>query len=328
MSIHDGVLPSTLCDAIVTALRTYLLAPTGLVKTIDRLDDDDPETAIRREAIEETGHQVGEVTHVFDAFMSPGSVTERLHFYAAPYDSSTRRHDGGGLADEGEHITVLELDIDDVKWLEANTQHLDLVCPEIQLGGWQGTNNVIHGKQSGAFDVSGAIARYQEVKPMNITSGRFLNQADLDAERKVCVIGSRVQDILFEFGENPLGETVQIQGVLFRVVGVYTPKGNDEDAQNEAESIYIPFTTFGKAFNTRADRGKPAFSFAVRAFFRHWFCFTALMAHKAFQKPTLHHSGIALITSNLMTTGPTYRCWCVPPAVYEQQRLLIEFQPC
>ena len=98
----------------------------------------------------------------------------------------------------------LELDIDDVKWLEANTQHLDLVCPEIQLGGWQGTNNVIHGKQSGAFDVSGAIARYQEVKPMNITSGRFLNQADLDAERKVCVIGSRVQDILFEFGENPL----------------------------------------------------------------------------------------------------------------------------
>ena len=60
-----------------------------------------------------------------------------------------------------------------------------------------------------------------------------------------------MQDILFEFGEEPIGETVQIQGVLFRVVGVYTPKGNDEDAQNEAESIYIPFTTFGKAFNTR-----------------------------------------------------------------------------
>ena len=93
----------------------------------------------------------------------------------------------------------LELDIDDVKWLEANTQHLDLVCPEIQLGGWQGTNNVIRGKESGAFDVSGAIARYQEVKPMRITNGRFLNQADMDNERKVCVIGSRVQDILFEF---------------------------------------------------------------------------------------------------------------------------------
>ncbi|GAB3605237.1 NUDIX domain-containing protein [Conyzicola nivalis] len=77
------------------------------------LDDDDPETAIRREAIEETGHRVGEVTHVFDAFMSPGSVTERLHFYAAPYDAGTREHAGGGLADEGEHIDLVELGIDE-----------------------------------------------------------------------------------------------------------------------------------------------------------------------------------------------------------------------
>jgi len=77
------------------------------------LDDDDPETAIRREAVEETGHEVGEVTHVFDAFMSPGSVTERLHFYAAPYSAATYRTAGGGLADEGEHITVVELGIDE-----------------------------------------------------------------------------------------------------------------------------------------------------------------------------------------------------------------------
>ena len=77
------------------------------------LDADDPETAIRREAIEETGHRVGEVTHVFDAFMSPGSVTERLHFYAAPYDAGTREHEGGGLVEEGENITLVELDIDE-----------------------------------------------------------------------------------------------------------------------------------------------------------------------------------------------------------------------
>ena len=77
------------------------------------LDDDDPETAIRREAIEETGHRVGEVEHVFDVFMSPGSVTERLHFYAAPYDASTREHAGGGLLEEGEHIDLVELDIDE-----------------------------------------------------------------------------------------------------------------------------------------------------------------------------------------------------------------------
>ena len=110
-----------------TARRTVLLTaqfrypayvnghPDGvLIETAaGLLDDDDPETAIRREAIEETGHRVGEVTHVFDAFMSPGSVTERLHFYAAPYDAGTREHAGGGLEHEGEHIDLVELDIDE-----------------------------------------------------------------------------------------------------------------------------------------------------------------------------------------------------------------------
>ena len=77
------------------------------------LDDDDPETAIRREAEEETGQSVGAVEHVFDAYMSPGSVTEKLHFYAAPYDANTTTGVGGGLHDEGEDIELIELDIDD-----------------------------------------------------------------------------------------------------------------------------------------------------------------------------------------------------------------------
>lgn len=76
------------------------------------LDGDDPETAIRREAAEETGHTVGDVEHVFDAFMSPGSVTERLSFYAAPYSAESRTSDGGGVAGEGEDIEVVELDFD------------------------------------------------------------------------------------------------------------------------------------------------------------------------------------------------------------------------
>lgn len=78
------------------------------------LDEDDPETAIRREAEEETGHTVGAVEHVFDVYMSPGSVTEKLHFFAAPYMRGTIV-DGAraGLADEGEDIEVLELSFDD-----------------------------------------------------------------------------------------------------------------------------------------------------------------------------------------------------------------------
>src|SRR6201995_4220785 len=61
------------------------------------LDDDDPQTAIRREAAEELGVEVGDLTHVFDVYMSPGSVTERLHFYAAEYSAAHRTGAGGGV---------------------------------------------------------------------------------------------------------------------------------------------------------------------------------------------------------------------------------------
>ena len=89
------------------------------------LDADDPVTAIRREAVEETGHRVGEVQHVFDVYMSPGSVTEKVHFYAAPYDATTRENAGGGLADEGEEIGVLELDIDEALDMVADGRIAD-----------------------------------------------------------------------------------------------------------------------------------------------------------------------------------------------------------
>ncbi|MFE7935258.1 NUDIX domain-containing protein [Streptomyces sp. NPDC057456] len=73
------------------------------------LDGDDPREAIRREAAEETGRAVHDVEHVFDAFMSPGSVTERLSFFAAPYDASAPGADTAGVAAEGEDIAVVEL---------------------------------------------------------------------------------------------------------------------------------------------------------------------------------------------------------------------------
>ncbi|GGY61202.1 MULTISPECIES: NUDIX domain-containing protein [Streptomyces] len=77
------------------------------------LDSDDPLTAIRRESAEELGVTLGALTHVLDAYMSPGSVTERLHFYAAPYSPADRTGNGGGLEEDGEDIEVLELPFPD-----------------------------------------------------------------------------------------------------------------------------------------------------------------------------------------------------------------------
>ncbi len=89
---HDGMLVET---------------PGGL------LDDDDAATAIRREAAEETGYDVAAVTPLFELYMSPGSVTERVAFFVAEYTPADRLHHGGGLESEGEDIEVLELDLDD-----------------------------------------------------------------------------------------------------------------------------------------------------------------------------------------------------------------------
>ena len=77
------------------------------------LENDDSESAIRRETEEETGYHLGPVTKLFTAYMSPGSVTEKLHFFAAPYDPAERRSAGGGVADHGEEIELVELGLDE-----------------------------------------------------------------------------------------------------------------------------------------------------------------------------------------------------------------------
>ncbi len=73
------------------------------------LDEENPEEAIRRETLEETGYQVENIKKVFEAYMSPASVTEILYFYIAEYSEEMKLHEGGGLKEEKENIEVLEL---------------------------------------------------------------------------------------------------------------------------------------------------------------------------------------------------------------------------
>ena len=74
------------------------------------LDKDDPENCIRRETEEETGYRVTDVRKIFEAYMSPGSVTEILYFFIAEYSKNMKVNDGGGVDHEEENIEVMELD--------------------------------------------------------------------------------------------------------------------------------------------------------------------------------------------------------------------------
>lgn len=93
-------------------LPTYINGnPTGMLieACAGLLDNDNPEDCIKRETEEETGYKISKVEKVFEAYMSPGSVTEILYFFIAEYSNEMKINDGGGLEEEGENIQVLEL---------------------------------------------------------------------------------------------------------------------------------------------------------------------------------------------------------------------------
>jgi nudix-type nucleoside diphosphatase (YffH/AdpP family) len=94
-------------------------APAGL------LDQATPEARIRAEAEEETGYRLHHVEKVFEAFMSPGAVTEKLHFFIAEYEPDMQVSAGGGLEHEGEDIEVLELSIDEALAMIADGRIID-----------------------------------------------------------------------------------------------------------------------------------------------------------------------------------------------------------
>lgn len=89
------------------------------------LDDESPEVRIRLEAEEEIGYRLHDVKKIFEAFMSPGAVTEKLHFFIAEYEPEMKVGNGGGLAHEGEDIEVLELIIDEALAMIADGRICD-----------------------------------------------------------------------------------------------------------------------------------------------------------------------------------------------------------
>jgi putative ABC transport system permease protein len=144
---------------------------------------------------------------------------------------------------------VFELNNDDVQAIRDKVPEVEVVAPRNQLGGWQGGNNVTRGVRAGAFSVMGDYPEIQLIQSFRVESGRFLNPLDLEERRKVAIIGRRVREVLFDRGEDPIGESIVINGVYFQVVGVFKSVQSGDDADRDAQTIFVPFTTFQRAFN-------------------------------------------------------------------------------
>ena len=101
----------------------------------------------------------------------------------------------------------------------------------------------------GTFQVQGDYPNLANVLPFKMARGRFLNDMDIKNNRKVCVIGSRVEEVLFTDEENPIGKYMRVSGVYFQIIGVTSPDGNIQIGADKKESVQIPFTTVQQTFN-------------------------------------------------------------------------------
>lgn len=142
-----------------------------------------------------------------------------------------------------------DMDNGDVEAVQRLVPEVAVVSPRNQLGGFRGGNNVTRGGKAGGFNVMGDYPQIREVMSIPVPEGRFLDPFDIQELRKVAVIGNRVREVLYEPGEEAIGSYLRINGVDFKVIGVTVPRQQGEDAQSEAETIYVPFTTFQRAFN-------------------------------------------------------------------------------
>ena len=144
----------------------------------------------------------------------------------------------------------MQLKLDDEVFLNKRIPQLQYIAPRIARGAFGGSGSAVKRKgKSGSYAIYGDFPILVKIATKDIyDGGRFINQSDIDYQRKVCVIGERTQEELFEAKEDPIGAFIEIDGMYFKVVGVhkYTPGGGFESDSD----IFIPFTTFKLLYNT------------------------------------------------------------------------------
>jgi putative ABC transport system permease protein len=146
----------------------------------------------------------------------------------------------------GRPVVLTNADTDAIR---AQVPEARVIAPRLQLGGYGSGNNVTRGTKAGSFNVMGDTPAIRGAQFVGMDGGRFINELDIGEKRKVAVIGSRVVELLFEPGEDPVGEYILIRGAHFRVIGTFDVIESIDDAERDSATIYIPFTTFQATFN-------------------------------------------------------------------------------
>ncbi|MEH6551515.1 MAG: ABC transporter permease [Pseudomonadales bacterium] len=134
---------------------------------------------------------------------------------------------------------------EDVAAIRHNITEVNLVV----AGNSAGPQFVERGTKSDSYSVNGAQPVLLNLQSQKIEQGRYINPLDMQQRRKVAVIGTRVRDVLFSDDDEPVGKSIEIKGISFRVVGVFVATGTNNFDERAAETIYIPNTTLRYTFN-------------------------------------------------------------------------------
>jgi len=141
------------------------------------------------------------------------------------------------------------MEAEDLVYLRNNVPEIEYITPKNFGGRNNGGPNVIRGKKNGAFNVKGDYPDYVKIDPCTVLKGRWINEMDIRDKRKVCVIGEKVFEQMFDPKENPLGQYLKISGVYYQVVGLIKPETTIQINGRTEESVSIPFTTMLQTYN-------------------------------------------------------------------------------
>ncbi len=149
----------------------------------------------------------------------------------------------------------IQLKLEDATQLKNRIPEIEYIAPRNVRGVFgDAPGTIVRGQKFGSYNVYGDFPVFTKITTKKIyDNGRFINDADIEKARKVCVIGERTEKELFEKGESPIGKFIRIDNVYFQVVGVHKfSQGGGFDNDGD---IFIPFTTYRKLYNTGNDVG-------------------------------------------------------------------------
>lgn len=143
----------------------------------------------------------------------------------------------------------LNLSSEDIEVIRNTVPELGLLSGINSYGGFRNSQFITRKNNSGAFSARGVEPELLQIAGYHIDRGRFINALDYSERRKVAVIGTEVLDILFEKGEDPIGENIRIGNINFQVIGVYRAFSSGSGARGEARRILLPNSTLRTTFN-------------------------------------------------------------------------------